>query len=109
MIATRNYSDTLKDDLQNDAEFRRALLSEVLGCMASGDVETGKSVLCKYIDGTIGFEKLGAALGRTPNSLMRMLSQTANPNVRDFFEVVAYLQKIDSTVLTVHGTSAIAA
>jgi len=109
MIATRSYSETLNYDLQNDAEFRRALLSEVLGCMAAGDVETGKSVLRKYIEGTIGFEKLGAALGHSPNSLMRMLSETANPHVRDFFEVVAYLQKIDSTVLTVQGVSAIAA
>jgi DNA-binding phage protein len=109
MIATRSYRDTLNNDLQTDSEFRRALLSEVLGCMASGDVETGKSVLRKYIDGTIGFEKLAAALGRTPNSLMRMLSQTANPHVSEFFEVVAYLQKIDSTVLTVQGISAIAA
>jgi len=109
MIATRNYRETLNNDLQTDAEFRRALLSEVLGCMASGDVETGKSVLRKYIEGTIGFDQLGAALGRTPNSLMRMLSQTANPHVSDFFEVVAYLQKIDSTVLTVQGIGTIAA
>jgi hypothetical protein len=109
MISTRNYRDSLNADLQADAEFRRALLSEVLSCMASGDVETGKSVLKKYIEGTIGFEQLGFGIGRTPDSLMQMRSQTANPHVRDFFEIVAYLQKADSTVLTVHGVSALAA
>jgi DNA-binding phage protein len=109
MISTRNYSDTLKEDLQNDEKFRRALLSEVLGCMASGDVETGKSVLRKYIEGTIGFSKLGTALGRSPSSLTRMLGPTGNPNVRTFFEIVAYLQKIDRTVLTVQVVRAIAA
>ncbi len=109
MISTRNYRDSLNADLQADAEFRRALLSEVLSCLASGDVETGKSVLKKYIEGTIGFEQLGIALGHTPQSLMQMLDETADPHVRGFFEMVAYLQKADSTVLTVQGISAIAA
>jgi hypothetical protein len=38
--------------------------------MVSGDVETGKSLLRKYINGTIGFVKLG----RSPKTLMRMFS-----------------------------------
>jgi hypothetical protein len=69
--------------------------------MISGDLETGKSVLRKYINGTIGFVKLGADLDRSPKVLMRMLSKTGNPQARNLFEIVAYLQKIEGTVLTV--------
>jgi hypothetical protein len=106
MTLTRSYNETVKHDLQSDPEFRRALLGEVLGCMASGDVQTGKSVLRKYIDGTIGFDTLGAALGYTPEALTEMLGPLGNPPVSDFFQIVAYLQKVDSTVLTVQGVAA---
>ena len=66
--------------------------------MISGDVETGRSVLRKYINGTIGFVKLGADLGRSPKVLMRMFSPSENPQARNLFEIVAYLQKVDGTV-----------
>jgi DNA-binding phage protein len=109
MAPTRSFNETVKADLQQSAEFRRALLSEALSCMASGDVETGKVVLREYVNGTIGFPRLGAALGRSPKSLMRMLSPAGNPQARNLFEMVAYLQKVEGTVLEVRARSAAAA
>jgi hypothetical protein len=108
-MATRKFSDTVKADLETSAEFRGALLSEAMACMVSGDVETGKVVLREYVNGTIGFQKLGAALGRSPKSLMRMLGPQGNPQARNLFEMVAYLQKAEGTVLQVHATSSAAA
>jgi len=89
--------------------FRRALLSEAVACMVSGDVDTGKTVLREYVNGTIGFPKLGKALGRSPKSLMRMLSPAGNPQARNLFEMVAHLQKVEGTVLTVHASKPAAA
>lgn len=109
MARTRKFSDTVKADLARSAEFRRALLSEALACMAAGDVATGKVVLREYINGTVGFPKLGAALGRSPKSLMRMLSPAGNPQARNLFEMIAYLQKIEGTVLEVRARKAKAA
>lgn len=77
-----------------------ALLREAVCCMLAGDLETGKSVLRKYINGTVGFVQLGADLGRSPKVLMRMFSPTGNPQARNLFET-AYLQKIEGTVLEV--------
>jgi hypothetical protein len=108
-MATQKFSDTIKADLEANAEFRGALLSEAMACMVSGDVETGKVVLREYVNGTVGFLKLGAALGRSPKSLMRMLSPQGNPQARNLFEMVAYLQKAEGTVLHVHATNAAAA
>jgi hypothetical protein len=101
MPLTKDFNETVKLKIQQSEGFRRALLREAVGCMISGDVETGKSVLRKYINGTVGFVKLGADLGRSPKVLMRMFSSTGNPQAKNLFEIVAYLQKIEGTVLEV--------
>jgi len=105
MITSRPFSEITRESLKLK-EVRRVFLSEAVGAMTSGDVEHGKILLREYVNCTIGFVKLGAALGKSPKSLMRMLSATGNPGVRSFFEIVAYLQKIDKTVLTVHAIAA---
>lgn len=69
--------------------------------MIEGEVDTDKSFLRKYINGTIGFVKLGEALGRSPKVLMRMFSAKGNPQAENLFEIVAYLQKVEGTVLEV--------
>jgi hypothetical protein len=69
--------------------------------MISGDLETGKSVLRKYINGTIGFVQLGVDLRRSPKTLMRMFSPSGNPQARNLFEIVAHLQKVEGTILKV--------
>jgi hypothetical protein len=108
MINTRRFSDTVKADLETSADFRRALLSEAVACMVSGDIETGKIVLREYVNGTIGFPELGTALGRSPKSLMRMLGPKGNPQARNLFEMVAHLQRIEGAVLTVTAVDAAA-
>jgi DNA-binding phage protein len=105
MIAIRPLSVSIQEDLQ-DPLFRRTFLGEALEAIISGDIEHGKVVLREYINGTLGFVKLGAALGKSPKSLMRMLSHTGNPNLRTFANMLAYLQKVDSMVLTVKGIAA---
>jgi hypothetical protein len=101
MALTKSFNETVRTKLQQSEGFRRALLREAVGCMIAGDLETGKSVLRKYINGTIGFVKLGAELERSPKVLMRMLSEAGNPQAKSLFEIVAYLQKIEGTVLEV--------
>ena len=71
--------------------------------MVAGDLDTAKSVLREYINGTVGFVALGRALSKSPKSLMRMLSAEGNPQARNLFEMLAYLQKIEGTGLEVHA------
>jgi hypothetical protein len=101
MPLTKAFSETVKARLQKSAGFRRAMLREAISCLVAGDLETGKSVLRDYVNGTIGFSSLGEALGRSPKTLMRMLGPKGNPQVRNFFEIVAYLQKNEGTVFEV--------
>jgi hypothetical protein len=97
MPLTKDFNETVREQLQKSAAFRRALLKEAVGCMIAGDLDTGKSVLRKYINGTIGFVKLGKDLGRSPKVLMRMFSESGNPQAKNLFEIVAYLQKMEGT------------
>lgn len=106
MTNLKSFNGSVKADLETDREFRRALLSEAIACMVSGDIDTGKIVLREYINGTVGFLKLGEALDRSPKSLMRMLSPTGNPQARNLFEMFAYLQKTDGTVLEIKAKPA---
>ncbi|HUD22888.1 MAG TPA: hypothetical protein VMQ60_08610 [Acidobacteriaceae bacterium] len=46
------------------------------------------------------------ALAKSPKSLTRILSAEGNPQARNLCEMVAYLQKIEGTVLEVHAATA---
>lgn len=108
MALTRSFRETMMEELRNK-KFRRAFLREAINDMLAGDLDSAKTVLREYINGTVGFIKAGEALGRSPKSLMRMLSQEGNPHARNLLELVAYLQKADGAVVEVHVGDAVAA
>ena len=105
MTLTRSFRETITEQLA-EPEFRREFLREAVGNMVAGDLDTAKSVLREYINGTVGFVALGRALSKSPKSLMRMLSAEGNPQARNLFDMVAYLQKLEGTVLEVHAATA---
>jgi hypothetical protein len=105
MALTRSVRETIKEQMAA-AEFRREFLREAVSNMVAGDLETAKSVLREYINGTLGFVALGEALSKSPKSLMRMLSPEGNPQARNLLEMVAYLQKVEGTIFEVHATAA---
>lgn len=106
MALTKAFNETVKSKLSKSAGFRRALLKESVEAMISGDLETGKSLLRKYINGTIGFVKLGESLDRSPKALMRMFSAAGNPQANNLFEIIAFLQKVERTQLIVIARAA---
>ena len=105
MTLTRSFRETIKEQLSG-RDFRRDFLREAVGNMVAGDLDTAKSILREYINGTLGFVALGRALSKSPKSLMRMLSPEGNPQARNLFDMVAYLQKLEGTVLEVHTAAA---
>ena len=79
--------------VESAVAFGEALLREGIDTMLTGDVDTGKAILRDYIKATIGFEKLGEATGTQPKSLIRMFGPRGNPQARNLFSVIGYLQK----------------
>ena len=92
MPLTRDFKKTIQARARRDEAFREALLTEAMDAMLSGDVETGKTVLRDYINATVGFDALAAVTKKSPKSLMRMLGPNGNPQARNLFKIVAYLQ-----------------
>ena len=93
MALTRDFKETVKDRADRDPEFRNGLLTEALEAIVCGDVEVAKVMLRDYINATVGFESVGKAVDKDPKSLMRMLSSSGNPNVKNLFSVTQFLQK----------------
>jgi hypothetical protein len=103
MPLTKDFKETIQARARRDSAFREALLKEAIDSLLSGDVETGKTVLRDYINATVGFDELAAVTKKSPKSLMRMLGPTGNPQARNFFEIVAYLQKKEGVQLKVRS------
>jgi hypothetical protein len=100
-VLTVPFDDTVRKNLQKSVTFRREYLRCAMECTIQGELDVAKSMLRKFIDGTVGFMPLGKALNRDPKTLMRMFSARGNPTVRNFFEIVTYLQKHEGTVIQV--------
>jgi DNA-binding phage protein len=93
MALTRDFRETIQARVRRDRAFRKQLLREGVESFLSGDVETGKTVLRDYINATIGFTELAEVTHHSPKSLMRMLGPSGNPQARNLFEIVQYLQR----------------
>jgi DNA-binding phage protein len=95
MALTRDFKETIRARVKRDPSFRKALLREGIENFLAGDVETGKIILRDFINATIGFTKLSDVTRRSAKSLMRMLGPRGNPQARNLFKIVAYLQRAE--------------
>lgn len=93
MAKTGSFKGLVAKHVAEDHAFADALLREGIEIMLSGDIETGKTILRDYIKATVGFEKLGEATRAPSKSLIRMFGPRGNPQAKNLFRVLAYLQK----------------
>ena len=93
MALTKGFKELVQLRVADDPKFAAALLRAGIDTMLAGDVDTGKTILRDYIKATIGFEKLGAATDTPPKSLIRMFGPRGNPQARNLFGIISYLQK----------------
>ncbi len=101
MALTRDFKETIQARAARDPAFRRELLREGVQCLLASEVDTGKTVLRDYINATVGFEELGALTRKSPKSLMRMFGPKGNPQARNLFEIIGYLQEREGVSLEV--------
>ena len=93
MAVTRSFKELVQRRVSQDPEFATALLREGIDTMLTGDVDAGKAILRDYIKATVGFEKLGEATDTPAKSLIRMFGPRGNPQARNVFGIIGYLQK----------------
>ena len=92
MPLTRSFRETVRARARRDVRFRQALLAEAMQALLDGNLQ-GRAALRSCINATIGFEKLGMALGRSPKSLMRMFGPSGNPTAENLLGVISLLQE----------------
>src|ERR1700687_6074019 len=106
MALTRDFKETIRARVKRDPGFRKVLLQEGIENFLSGDVETGKIILRDFINATVGFTKLSNFTRRSAKSLMRMLGPKGNPQARNLFQIVAYLQQAEGVHFEVRSSRA---
>jgi DNA-binding phage protein len=101
---TRSFKETVKARIDREPAFRDALLAEAVDCFLNGEVDVGKAMLRDFINATIGFDKLSAAVGTPSPSLMRMLGPKGNPTANNLFAVIRKVQEASGVHLAVAGS-----
>src|SRR6202045_5288198 len=105
MPLTRSFRETVQARARRDVKFRQALLREAMQALLDGDLGEGRAALRSCINATIGFEKLGQALGRSPKSLMRMFGPSGNPTAENLLGVMGLLQAGEGVRLEVRAVT----
>ena len=95
MPLSRDFTETVRKRARRQPKFRRALLRNAVEVLLSGEVETGKSLLRRYVNATVGFKQLAQELGKHEKSLMQMLGPTGNPQARNLFGMIETLQRLE--------------
>jgi DNA-binding phage protein len=93
MALTKDFRKTTYARAQRDAAFRKTLLTEAVNAYFGGEEAIGKAILKDFINATVGFEELAAAVRIPSKSLHRMLGPNGNPSTANFFAVLRALQK----------------
>src|ERR1700749_3572596 len=103
MALTKSFKELVQKRAAADPDFAENLLREGIDIMLGGDVDAGRAILRDYIKATVGFEKLGEAIDTSPKSLIRMFGPRGNPQAKNLFSVIGYLQKRAGVQLPVSG------
>jgi hypothetical protein len=100
MPLTRNFRDTVRA-AGGEPAFRRVLFQEAVQALLQGETDDGRDALRT----TIGFDRLGEVLGRSPKSLMRMFGPDCNPTAENLLGVIGVLQAETGVHLKIRAVS----
>jgi DNA-binding phage protein len=105
MPLTKDFRETVQARAARDPIFREAMFQEAMEALLRGDVDGGRAALRTYVNATVGFENLGAALRISPKSLMRMFGPNGNPTAENLLNVIGALQTETGVRLEVRAVS----
>lgn len=101
MPLTKPFKETILKRAKEDPEFRVGLLTEALDAFMNGEISVAKLLLRDYVNATIGFETLAKDIDKSPESVMRMLSERGNPYSNNLSSLIASLKKYEGVELHV--------
>ena len=101
MPPTRPYEETIRERAQWDPVYRAMMLPSAIDLLLSDDVRVGKIALHSCIYATIGYDRLGEIMGKTPDYIKQMLHPDHDTSVNDLFEIIHHVQQHEGIRLEV--------
>lgn len=101
MSLTRDFKETIVARAKHDAKFRQAMLIEAVNELLEGSMDVAKGMLRDYINATISFGLLAAALHKDSKSVQRMFGPSGNPTTQSLVDVLRVLQQKEGIQLQV--------
>ena len=98
---TRDFRESIHDDLQRTPKLRQAMLIETLNCFLNGDDETGRSLVRNYIRADLGYKALAEKTNIHEKSLVRMFGPNGNPTLENAICVLTAISKKEGIKLKV--------
>ena len=95
------FDDIVKESAQQDPIYRAMLLPGVIDLLLSGEVQVAKIRLRHTVYATIGYEKVGSLIGKSPECVKRLLTTDGKPSVNDLFEIIKHIQQHEGIRLEV--------
>lgn len=92
MPVSREFRLTVKERAERDPEFRAELLQEALEALLQGELDLFKLLTRDYINATEGLASVAEAMGKSRESVARMLSPSGNPNAQNLLAIVTHLR-----------------
>ena len=97
-----NVLDLYRADAQADREFREGCLVDTVDLMLSGEPDVGLISLHHHIYATMGFEKMGELIGKSPDDLEKMLPPpNGDPPASTLFKIIGLLLDDEGVALNV--------
>ena len=90
---TRPSWKTLQERIEREPAFGAELLNVMFECLLEGEVGTGRVMLYDYIRATIGFQKLGKLIAKSPDNLIQMFTSEDSLDAHTLFDVIHCLQQ----------------
>ena len=103
MALTRSFRETVVKHVQDDPDFRAALVEEAAQNLLDGDMETALGQLRDVVNATVGFDALSAETGIPKTSLMRMLSDQGNPRAANLATILKAIGNNVGIRISVHA------
>ena len=90
---TKSLDDTVRESLLKSSEFRQVFLQGVVSDLLTGDVDSAKSMIRRYIVATVGYSTLEHDLLLSEGSLCRAFEPGGQPLASVLFKVIAELER----------------
>ena len=87
-----NVIDVFREQAQVDREFREGCLVDTVDWLMAGEFPLGMLSLHDHIYATMGFEKMGELIGKSPDEVVEMLlPPNGDPPASTLFKIIGLL------------------